>query len=106
MLTPFMNLSKKKMLVSSFFNSQFSYCPLVWICYGRMITNKINHLNERCLRVIYKDKISSFKELLERDWFVAIHIRIFRYLPLRSSKFITIWLREKRPNTEFFLVRI
>ena len=28
-VTPFMNLSKKKMLMNSFFKSQFSYCPLV-----------------------------------------------------------------------------
>ena len=28
-VTPFMNLSKKKMLMNYFFMSQFSYCPLV-----------------------------------------------------------------------------
>ena len=28
-VTPFMNLPKKKMLMSSFLKSQFSYCPLV-----------------------------------------------------------------------------
>ena len=60
-VTPFMNLSKKKMLMNSFFKSQFSYCPLVWMCHSRTINNKINHLHERCLRVIYNDKISSFK---------------------------------------------
>ena len=60
-VTPFMNLSKKKMLMNSFFKSQFSYCPLVWMCHSRTINNKINHLHERCLRVIYNEQISSFK---------------------------------------------
>ena len=89
-VTPFMNLSKKKMLMNSFFMSQFSYCPLVWMCHSRTINNKINHLHERYLRVIYNDKISSFKELPERDGSVPIHNRIFRYLRLGCSKFITI----------------
>ena len=79
-VTPFMNLSKKKMLMNSFFMSQFSYCPLVWMCHSRTINNKINHLHERCLRVIYNDKISSFKELLARDRSVPIHSRNLQIL--------------------------
>ena len=65
-VAPFMNLSKKKILMNSFFNSQFSYCPLIWMCHSRTINNKINHLHERCLHLIYNDKVSSFKELLKR----------------------------------------
>ena len=72
-VTPFVNLSKNKKLMNSFFKSQFSYCPLVWMCHSRTINNNINHLHERCLRVTYNDKISSFKELLERDGPVPIH---------------------------------
>ena len=30
-VTPFMNLSRKKMLVNSFFKSQLSFCPIVWM---------------------------------------------------------------------------
>ena len=41
--------------------------------HSRTINNKINHLHERYLRVIYSNKISSFKELLELDGSVPIH---------------------------------
>ena len=75
-----MNFSKKKMLTNSFFMSQFCYCPLVWMCHSRTINNKINHLHERCLRVIYIDKISSFKELLERDRSAQVHSRNLQIL--------------------------
>ena len=75
-----MNLSKKNMLTNSFFKSQFSYCPLVWMCHSRTINNKINHLHERCLRLIYNNKISSFKELLERDRSVPLHNRNLQML--------------------------
>ena len=85
-VTPFMNLSKKKMLTNSFFMLQFSYCPLVWMCHSRAINNKINHLHERCLRVIYIDKISSFKELLERDRSVPVHSRNLQIIATRMFK--------------------
>ena len=85
-VTPFMNLSKKKMLMNSFFKSQFSYCPLAWMCHSRTINNKINHLHERCLRVIYNGKISSFKELLERDGFDHIHNKNLQKLTTEMFK--------------------
>ena len=40
-VTPYMNLSKRKILMNVFFNSQFSYCPLIWMCYSRIINKKI-----------------------------------------------------------------
>ena len=49
-----------------FFDSQFKYCPLIWMCHSRTNKRKIDRLHERCLRIIYKDKQSSFKELLEK----------------------------------------
>ena len=57
--TPFMNLSKKKMLMNSFFKSHFNYCPLVWMGHSRTINNKINHLHERCLRGILSSAIDN-----------------------------------------------
>ena len=27
-----MNLSKRKILMNAFFDSQFNYCPFVWMC--------------------------------------------------------------------------
>ena len=34
-VTPFMNLSKRRLLMNSFFKTQFNYCPLIWMCHGR-----------------------------------------------------------------------
>ena len=56
------------------------------MCHSRTINNKINNLHERCLRVIYSDKISSFKELLERDGFVPIHNRNLQILATEMFK--------------------
>ena len=72
-VVPYMNLSKKKILMNSFFNSQFSYCSLIWMFHSRIMNNKINRLHERCMRLIYEDKTSSFEELLYQDKSVSIH---------------------------------
>ena len=77
---PFMDLTKRRFLMNSFFASQFSYCPLIWMCHSRTVNNKINKLHERCLRIVYNDKKSSFKELLETDKSVPIHIKNLQVL--------------------------
>ena len=53
--------------MNAFFNSQFNYCSVIWMCNSRALNNKINRLDERCLPMIYNDKTSTFKELLEKD---------------------------------------
>ena len=74
-LTPYLKLGKERMRMNAFFISQFNYCPVIWMCHSRPLNNKINRLHERCLRIIYNDKTSTFKEFLEKDNFVSIHYR-------------------------------
>ena len=38
--TPFMNSSKRRFYYECFFISQFSYCPLVWMCHSRVNRSK------------------------------------------------------------------
>ena len=72
--------------MNSFFSSHFSYCPLIWMCHSRTVKSKINKLHERCLRIIYYDKKSSFKELLETDKCVPIHIKNLQVLATEMFK--------------------
>ena len=68
------------MLFKSFIILQFSYCPIVWICSGRGLNNKINNIHERALRIVYQDKKFSFETLLKRGKFVLIHMKNDTYL--------------------------
>ena len=45
------------------------------MCHSRKINTQINKLHERALRLVYNDKNSSFRELLEKDNSVTIHER-------------------------------
>ena len=107
--TPYMNLSKRKLLMNSFFTSQFNYCPLVWMCHNRTNNNKINRLHERCLRIVYKDNKSSFQELLDKDKGVTIHVKNVRTLAVEmfevSNNYSTSLMSEifdKRNNVSNF----
>ena len=70
-----MSLYKKRTLKNTFFNSQFNYCPLIWMCRSRENKNKINRICERCLRIIFNDKRSPFNAFLEKDGSPSIHER-------------------------------
>ena len=72
--------------MNAFFNSQFSYCPLVWMCHCHSINNEINRLLELCLKLIYNDKQLSFEELFEKDDSVSIHIRNLQTLAIEMYK--------------------
>ena len=61
-ITPHLDFKKKRLLMNSFFMSQFNYCELIWMCHNRTKNNKINRVHERCLRFLYNDK----NDLLEK----------------------------------------
>ena len=72
-LAPYMETSKKRILMNPFFKSQFNYCPLVWMCCNRSLNTKIDQLHERCLRIVYNGKKSFFNDLLVKDDSASIH---------------------------------
>ena len=72
--------------MKTFIESQFGYCPLIWMFHGRIVNKKINHLHERALRIVYKDYISSFEDLLKRDKSVTIHHRNIQSLAIELFK--------------------
>ena len=70
-----LKFSKMRLLIKSFVDSQFSYCPLIWMFCSRSLNNKINKLQGRALCILYKDYDSSFEDLLEKDNSDKIHDR-------------------------------
>ena len=85
-VTSYMNISKKCILMNAFFKSKCSYCPLVWMCHSRANNDKINRLHESFLRIIYSDKQSPFKTLLERDGSVSVHSQNLQILATEMYK--------------------
>ena len=82
----YMSLPKKKLLLNSFFNAQFNYYPLIWTLHSRSNNNNIKHLHERCFRIVYQDKQSSYENLLVKDGTVSMHHRNIQSLPIEMYK--------------------
>ena len=81
-----LSFPKMKLLIKSFFESKFSYCPLVWMLYNRSLNTKVNKLHERSLRILYKDDTSTFRQLLAKDDSVTIHDRNIQKLAVEMYK--------------------
>ena len=56
------------------------------MCHGWTSNRKIDRLHEKCLNIIYSDKQSSFKELLEKNSSVSIHERNRQILDTKMYK--------------------
>ena len=87
-VAPYMAFNQKRLIMRAFINSQFCYCPLVWMFCSRKLNNKINKIHERALRTVYNDHSSSFEELLRKDNAVTIHIKNLQALAIEIFKVI------------------
>ena len=69
------NGSKQALAVMSLLlsNSLSQFCPSVWMLHSRRTNNKINRLQERALRIVYDDDVSTFDQLLAMDKSFCIH---------------------------------
>ena len=62
-VSKYMTQEKLRVLLKSFIESQFNYCPLIWMCHSRELNIRINKLHERALRLVYKEKNLTFEQL-------------------------------------------
>ena len=85
-LSSILSFSKFRLLMKSFVESQLAYCPLVWMLCSRTLNTKIDKLQERALRILYDDDISTFEQLLEKDNSTTIHDRNIKLLAKEMYK--------------------
>ena len=76
------------LVMKTFFESQFNYCPLIWMVHSRTLNDEINRLHERVLRISYSDCKPSFNTLLEKDGSFSIHHRNIQSLSIERYKFL------------------
>ena len=81
-ISSLMRFEQRQRIVNSF----ITYCPLVCIFHSRRLNNRINHIHERALRIIYHDYNFSFKELLRKDSSLSIHQKSLKLLVIEMLK--------------------
>ena len=85
-MSKFLSLQKRKVLFKAFVQSQFQYCPLIWMFHSRSTNNKVNKLHLRALRIVYDDYESSFEQLLVKDESFCIHHQNIQRLLIEMYK--------------------
>ena len=85
-LSNLMRIRQRKTIMNAFIKSQFSYCPLIWMCRGRTTHPMINNIHGRASRIVYKYNNSSFAQLLEKASSVIIHHRNLQVLAIEIYK--------------------
>ena len=85
-VSKYATLNKRRLLTKSFIISPFNYCPLIWMIHNRGLNNKINHIHERVLRILYHDYSSSFQDLPDKYKSVTIHQRNLEQLATEIFK--------------------
>ena len=82
----YLTQDKLRLIMKTFIESQFNYCPLIWMCHSRNLNQRINKLHERALRVVYKNSNLTFEQLLENDKSFTIHERNLQKLAIEMYK--------------------
>ena len=82
-----MTFDQRRIILNSFITSDSPYCPIVWMFHGRKLNERINHIHERALRIVYKDFNSAFEELFIEDNSLNIHHRNLQKVVTEIFKF-------------------
>ena len=81
---------RKKVIYNTMIKSQLNYCPLVWMFCSKKSNNMIKKVQERALRLTYKDNENNFQTLLNENKETSVHHRNLRFLMTEIYKIKTI----------------
>ena len=85
-ISSFLSFDKKRIIFKALLQSQFKYCPLVWMFHSRELNQRINRLHERIIRIVYNDYSSTFEQLLVNDGSCTVHHSNLHCYPLNSIR--------------------
>ena len=87
-LKNFSGFQEKKVLINSYFYSNFNYCPLVWMFSHAKSLKKVEALQKRALRFLYDDYNSPSEEILKKSGKFCVELNRLRYLCIEIYKTI------------------
>ena len=85
-LKKFIGFNEKKILLQSFIYSNFDYCPLVWYFSSAKSLQKIEKIQERALRFLYNDHLSTYGDLLLKSERCTMHVSRLRVFCIEVFK--------------------
>ena len=102
-LSPFLSRLNKLVIYHTFILSNFNCDPLVWHFCSESNSKKLEKIQERALRFVYDDFISTYEELLNKAKIPFLHIKRTRTMAVETFRSI---LNDMSPPVLSDLVRI
>ena len=103
-IAKYLSPDKLRILMKTFIESQFNYCPLTWMFHSRQLNSKINELHERALRIVHKNPNLTFRQLLDLDKTHCTHHRNLQNLAVEmyrvNKKLVPAPIQELFPTYE------
>ena len=87
-LKKFLGFEEKKVLINSYFYSNFNYCPLVWMLSHAKSLKKVDTLQKRALHFLYDDYNFPSEEIIKKSGKFCMELNRLRYLCLEIYKTI------------------
>ena len=72
----------------SYILSNFNYCPLVWHFCSKSNLTKIEKIQERALRFVYRDYSSKYEQLLNSSKLQSLHLGRLRSMAIEIHKVV------------------
>ena len=85
-LQKFLSFELNKILINSYFMANFNYCPLVWVFSNTVSLKKIENLQKRVLRFLYKSYNTPYENLLLKFGFSPMNVKRLRTLCVEIFK--------------------
>ena len=85
-LQPYMGQKEKETIINTFVYSNFNYGSLIWHFCNKNSQNKIERIQERCLKVLSNDYTSNYEELLENSKSVPMKMKRLRTIIIEIFK--------------------
>ena len=79
-LNNFLCFEGKRVLINSYFMSNFNYCPLVWMFSNATSLKKLENLLKRALRFLYNNYQLTYEELLDETNRSTMNVKRLRFL--------------------------
>ena len=87
-LSKYLNLPSKLSIYKSFISSTFDYSPVAWIFCGKTNSSKLDKLNERAIRIVYNDYVSTYEKLLRDANALSLSMLRLKYMIIEVYKCI------------------
>ena len=84
-LQKFPTLERDKILACSMIESQFAYCPLIWIFCSKTDIQRVEKVQHKTLQVVYNNYMATHDELLTLGNKLKILFKLIKFQ--RGSKF-------------------